>query len=152
MTRATIRPFGLVAKKTLLAADSTPPETKDNLEKFQASDKWAKKFVARHKLVSKVIHGEAGSVDVAAVGADIEEIREVCKNYKLENIFNVDATGIFYKLLPKRTYLAKAENCKTARGTKDIKAKDRVSTYNIQGGGRGGPATKLRGPAHRAGG
>ena len=43
------------------------------------------------------------------------------------NIFNVDETGVYYRLLPKRTYLSRTEKRKTARGTKGMKAKDRVS-------------------------
>ena len=47
----------------------------------------------------------------------------------MENIFNVDEEDIFFRLLPKRTYLSRAENRKTAMGTKAMKAKDRVSAY-----------------------
>ena len=59
----------------------------------------------------------------------MEAIRLACLDYDMENIFNVDETGTFFRLLPKRTYLSTAENRKTARGTKAMKAKDRVSAY-----------------------
>lgn len=52
-----------------------------------------------------------------------------CKKYELANIFNVDETEIFYRLPPNRIYLSTTENKKTARGTKAMKAKDRVSVY-----------------------
>ena len=88
---------------------------------------------------STVPHGEAGSVDVEYIAEGMEAIRLTCLDYDMENIFNVDETGIFFRLLPKRTYLSIAENRKTARGTKAMNAKDCVSAYmctNATGTGR----------------
>ena len=76
-----------------------------------------------------MLHDEAGSVDADATAEGLRKVREACQEYELANIFNVDETGIFCKLLPNRTYLSHAENRKTARGTKGMKAKDRVSVY-----------------------
>ena len=42
---------------------------------------------------SIVLHGEAGSVDDGAIAEGLDEIREACQEYKMENIFNVDETG-----------------------------------------------------------
>ena len=49
------------------------------------------------------------------------------EGYKLEIIFNMDETGLFLRAMPVRTYLATVENRKTVRGTKALKAKDRVT-------------------------
>lgn len=72
-------------------------------------DKWANNFVLRNGLRSTTLHGEAGSVDPEAIEEGMAAIREMCKEYKVENVFNIDETGIFYKLLPNRTYLSKGE-------------------------------------------
>ena len=57
----------------------------------------------------------------------------VCKEceeyYDLNNIYNVDETGLLYRVLPRRTYLAPSENRKTARGVKGMKAKELFTTY-----------------------
>ncbi|CAN0446129.1 unnamed protein product, partial [Ascophyllum nodosum] len=45
------------------------------------------------------------------------------------NIYNVDETGLFYRVLPRQTYLAPSENHKTARGVKSMKAKELFTTY-----------------------
>ncbi|CAN0500057.1 unnamed protein product, partial [Ectocarpus sp. 12 AP-2014] len=129
VTRATIMSFGVTIKKKFLAAGSTTDGEKKRLGGFTASDRWAKNFIARNGMASTVLHGEAGSVDDAAIAEGVEKIREACKDYKLDNIFNVDETGIFFRLLPNRTYLANWENRMLARGTKGMKAKDRVSAY-----------------------
>ena len=54
----------------------------------------------------------------------MEKIREGCKKYEPSRIFNVDETGITWKLMPRRTYLSTKEDRKTARGTKHMKFKD----------------------------
>ena len=129
VTRSSIEAFGAAAKKKLLAAAATTAAKKNKLETSTASTKRAKSFVSRNGMSSIVLHGEAGSVDDGAIAEGLDEIREACQEYKMENIFNVDETGIFYKLLPNRTYLSAGEKRKTARGTKGMKAKDRVSAY-----------------------
>lgn len=48
--------------------------------------------------------------------------------YPAEPILNVDETDLFYGVLPSKTYVS-AENRTTARGTKDMKAKGRISVY-----------------------
>jgi hypothetical protein len=103
VTRDTLRAFGIKAAKDLLAAPSCPAERKKLLEDFTASKSWVKKFVKRNNLSSKLLHGEAGSVDGAATAEGMAKLRDTCKKYRAENIFNVDETGLFYRLLPRRT-------------------------------------------------
>lgn len=129
VTRATIMSFGAAAKIQLSEATSTSAADKKKLTSFAASEKWAKNFVSRHGMIHTRLHGEAGSVDDEAIEEGMAKIRDETKKYDLNNIFNVDETGIFFRLLPNRTFLSKGENRKTARGTKGMKAKDRVSAY-----------------------
>ena len=119
--------FGRSAKKTLLASVTTTAADKERLERLQASEKWAKNFVVRNGLPSKRLHIAAGSVNPEVVAKGMEEIRKECKNYQLENIYNVDETGIQWKIMPKRMYLSTDETRQTVRGTKDMNFKDRVS-------------------------
>jgi DDE superfamily endonuclease len=57
------------------------------------------------------IVGESVSADSNAAARFPEELREVIENggYKDEQIFNVDETGLFWKKMPSRTYLAEKE-------------------------------------------
>ena len=77
---------------------------------------------------SRRLHGEAGSVDKAAAEPLMERIRAAVQEYGLEYTYNMDETGLFFKLLPNRAYVKK-EEVKVARGTKLMKAKDRVTLY-----------------------
>ncbi|CAN0298812.1 unnamed protein product, partial [Pylaiella littoralis] len=139
LTRTSIESFGVAARKKPLTDETTTAADKKKLESFNVSEKWVRNFISRNRMKSVVLHGEAGSVDDGAIAEGLTEIRKACQEYELENIFNVDETGIFYKLLPKRTYLSKAEKRQSARGTKGMKAKDRVSAYmctNATGSGK----------------
>ena len=129
VTRATIQSFRVADRDKLLAAASTAADDKKKLELFGGSEKWVCSFLLRHGMSSTVLHREAGSVDIESIAEGMEAIRSACQDYDMENIFNVDDADIFFRLLPKRTYLSRAENRKTAMGRKAMKAKDRVPAY-----------------------
>lgn len=106
---------------------SLPTKELAVLETFKASRNWCGSFVKRNGMRSIRLHGEAGSVDPVAIEARMAELRTELRPYRPANIFNCDETGLFFKLLPKRTYLERGESKKLTRGTKDMKAKDRLT-------------------------
>ena len=74
----------------------------------------------------------AGDVDKGSVTKQIDEIKEKMAQVDVEHIFNLDETGLFYRCFPRGTYVTQAEtvagvSAKTARGSKAMKAKDRVT-------------------------
>lgn len=129
VTRDAIRSFGRSARETLLAAPASSAALKAKLKEFKAGDRWARNFVKRNGLHSQRLHGEAGSVDHAAIKEGMEEIRALCAKFPPRFIFNVDETGIQWKIMPRRTYLSNHEDRKTTRGSKGMTFKDRVSAF-----------------------
>ena len=81
----------------------------------------------RHALRSVTLHGEAGQVQASAVAKDIGILRSHLSDYDAEHIYNIDETGLFFKLLPRRTYISASEDRKSLRGVKAMKAKDRIT-------------------------
>ena len=139
VTRDSIKSFGRSAKSTLLAAPTTSAAVKAELQDFQAGETWAKNFVKRNGIQSKRLHGEAGSVDREFIKEEMDEMKALCAKYPARFIFNVDETGIQWKLMPRRTYLSSSENRKTARGSKGMGFKDRLSAImccNADGTGK----------------
>ena len=66
------------------------------------------------------IHGEAASVDQQ--GADDwqrNRLPLLLKKYKAENIFNTDETGLFFKCLPEKTHVFKAQKCAGGKVSKE---------------------------------
>ena len=95
---------------------------------FQDSDSWAGKVARESGWRSKALHGEAGGVDVAEVEPQMAAIRAKIKQFDPNYVYNMDETGLFFKVLPNLSYV-KQEDVKTVRGTKLMKAKDRVTLY-----------------------
>jgi hypothetical protein len=79
-------------------------------KEFKASIGWLDGFKKRHGIVFKQPQGEAGDIDMEAV----ENWRRSVLQQKLaefseDDIFNVDETGLFWKLLPSKTLAFKGK-------------------------------------------
>ena len=83
----------------------------------------------RHALRSVALHGEAGKVQAGEVSEDIGILRSHLCDFDADCIYNIDETGLFYKLTPRRMYVSIWEDRKFLRGIKAVKAKDRVTTF-----------------------
>ncbi|XP_062538067.1 tigger transposable element-derived protein 1-like [Armigeres subalbatus] len=92
---------------------------------FVASKGWFYRFIRKHSIRNVRIKGESASADVEAASTYPAEFRKLIEEgaYHPDQVFNADETGLFWKKMPSRTYLAKTE--KTAAGFKA--AKDRIS-------------------------
>ena len=107
-------------------------------EEFSASRGWFDRFRKRASLHSVRIQGEAASADTVAaeeypaILADI--VKE--KGFSPQQVYNIDETGLFWKKMPSRTYIAQEE--KTAPGFKA--AKDRLTL--LLGGNAAGEKLK----------
>ena len=98
------------------------------LSNFRASDGWFRNW--RNRLAegeSIRLYGEAGDVNISDIAPMMRELRMFLVVYDPANIFNMDESGLFYRAMPARTYLAANESRRTVRGTKALKAKDRVT-------------------------
>jgi hypothetical protein len=100
----------------------------DALTAFKASKSWSGKFAQKSGWCSIALYGEAGLVDIEAVQPLIVQLQELIKTYHIDHVHKIDETGLFFKVLPNRSYVKKSE-LETARGTKLMKAKDCVTLY-----------------------
>lgn len=101
-----------------------------NISNFSASDGWFYRFRWRYNICNSVrLSGEAGQVDINDATKEIDKLKLSISSggFEKANIFNMDETGLFFKTIPSRTYLVDGESKKSARGTKYMKAKDRVT-------------------------
>lgn len=95
-----------------------PFSSHEENQTFIASNGWFEKFKKRHGLQNIKIQGEVASANFEAADAFKVPFRNMIEenNYLLEQIFNADETGLWWKKMPSRTYLSKNE--KTAPGFK----------------------------------
>lgn len=75
VNRTVIHSFGRSAKAILPGLEGTHSPVREKPEVFRAGDKVVKNYVKRSGLHSKVLHGEADSVDPDKVKEGLEEVR-----------------------------------------------------------------------------
>ena len=54
-------------------------------------------------------------------------LQEITAQYSASNIYNMDKSGLFYRMAPRKTYPTGCENHRETRGTALIKHKDRIT-------------------------
>jgi hypothetical protein len=74
-----------------------------------------------------LLHGEGVKVNKSDLGllATLDNLYEIIAQYDPENVYNMDKTGLFFRLPPRYNLLMPNEDISTTRGKK--KSKDRVS-------------------------
>ena len=102
----------------------------DNLlSSFSASDGWLSEFKTRYSFKSYRLLGEAASAPVQDLDETRSKLRETLAKFQLEDIFNADETGLFFRLLSNQTLATSSH-----KGTK--KDKERITgflTSNVTG-------------------
>lgn len=97
--------------------------TKDTpgAKEFKASNGWFDNFKKRTGIHSVVRHGEAASANKDAAKKFVKEFKDFVdkEGFIPEQVFNCDETGLFWKNMPKRTYITKEE--KALPGHKPMK-------------------------------
>ncbi|GFX51947.1 tigger transposable element-derived protein 1 [Trichonephila clavipes] len=94
-------------------------------KEFSASKGWLTGFLKRNALHYIKITGESATAEEGAAKIFPEELAKTIEDgdYSADQVFNADETGLYWKKLPNRTYIAKDE--KIASGHKA--SKDRVT-------------------------
>ena len=77
--------------------------------------------------LSICLNGEVGDVYINELAPLMQNFRKSLIDYRPENIFSMDKSGLFFRALPARTYLVNSEKRRDVRGIKALTAKDRVT-------------------------
>jgi hypothetical protein len=117
-----IPPSLLQIKAIELASKLDIPE-----ELFSASNGWLDRFRKRSGFRCASLFGEGGDVDKndPELILKLRKLEETIDTYDVENIYNMDETGLFYRMVPNYTVLMPNEDISTARGKKV--QKDRIT-------------------------
>jgi hypothetical protein len=87
---------------------------------FKASDGWIAKFKSRYNVTFKSLSGESASVPEEIVSKWIaEELPLLLEEYDEDDIFNLDESGLFFKLIPNKTLAFKGNNCHNGKQSKE---------------------------------
>ncbi len=91
------------------------------LKSFKASDGFLRKFCKRHHILFKTESGEADSANPEAVEKSRRDAKEAIRsgNYALRDVFNLDETGLFWKMTPSKTLAFAVQIVKGTKNPKD---------------------------------
>ena len=92
------------------------------LSDFKGLNGWLEKFLKIHNLVCKTMSGERGNVNNDTVSSWKERLPHICEGYEPRDIFNMDESGIFFKLGRRTTYCVTDADCAGGK-----KAKNRIT-------------------------
>ncbi|GBM73247.1 Jerky -like [Araneus ventricosus] len=103
---------------------SSQPKLNEN-GSFSASQGWLDKFLKRHGIRQLAIAGEKMSANKDSAKDFVERFEEMIEkeNLALDQIYNANETGLFYRMMPSKSFTSKEEA--SAPGYK--KSKDLVS-------------------------
>jgi hypothetical protein len=90
---------------------------------FKASWQWLRRFRVRRGLQKMLFHGEGAKVNKFDLGllAALDDLYAIIAQYDLENVYNMDETGLFFCLLPRYSLLMPDEDISTLEGRKNPK-------------------------------
>lgn len=123
----TINQYIICDKAKTIYADliRTMPEssTMEKEVQFKGSNGWFEKFKRRSGIFGSERNCEAGSSDIKAVDNFISDFKNLIDSagYQPQQVFNCDETGLFWKKMPKRTYITAEENALPCIGHKPMK-------------------------------
>ncbi|KAG0430775.1 Tigger transposable element-derived protein 6 [Dictyocoela muelleri] len=81
-----------------------------NNKNFNASNGWLDKFCKRNNITLRILSGESSSVDPIVLSDWFLKIPEIIKDYDKRDIYNLDETALFYRMLPGRSLSRKNGN------------------------------------------
>lgn len=94
----------------------------DGITNFKPTKGYLKGLKRRAGLIFTKKHGESSSVDTNFVENWSTELKQTIDGYSPENVYNLDETALFYRLLPSKTYSFSDES---SHGCK--KSKNRIT-------------------------
>ena len=105
------------------------------LEPPKFSNGWYHAFATRNGFGRHNIHGESGDAQMEGIDEIIEQIVERIKLYELRDIYNMDETGLFYRMSPDKIIATRQ-----IEGSKKDKTRMTIAfTCNVDGSDRFAP-------------
>ncbi|GBO12683.1 Tigger transposable element-derived protein 6 [Araneus ventricosus] len=89
-------------------AEDFAKEIDSNIQ-FKAGNGWLENFKKMHNIVFRKLCGENASADESFYEEWLSELPSLLKDYKSDDVFNADKTGLFFQCLPNKTAAFKGE-------------------------------------------
>jgi DDE superfamily endonuclease/Tc5 transposase DNA-binding domain/CENP-B N-terminal DNA-binding domain len=74
---------------------------------FKASNGWLDNFKKRHAIWQFRIYGESESIPIENLPEQRQQLVELLSQYRPEDVYNADETGLFFQMIPNQTLATK---------------------------------------------
>ena len=78
------------------AAETAKQLAKPEYAEFKASSGWLEKWKNAHGISQRSIEEKSGEIPIQTIEAPMERLPEICRGYKLEDIWDMDESGCFF--------------------------------------------------------
>ncbi|CAF0998479.1 unnamed protein product, partial [Brachionus calyciflorus] len=86
---------------------------------FQPSNGYLTNFKVRKRIIFETIHSESGSVDSQVIVNWNTKLKELLFNIDPKDVYNGDELGLFWRLMPNKTFTVKDSVCKYGKQSKE---------------------------------
>lgn len=119
---------------------------------FKASWGWFRNFRIRKGIKSALLYGEEGEVDKSdpVLLEKLRKLSDKIREFDAENVYNMDETALFYRLLPRYSVLLPDEDISSLRGKKKSKERVTLAVCSNATGSHKLPLTMLAKPKNPA--
>ena len=112
----------ILRERARMAAESS------SITAFKASNGYMQRFLRRNHIQKSIwLHGKGSSLVPMDHAIRMAEIRSTAREYPRSMVYNMDETGLFYRMGRNRTYLLQSEDRRATRGTEVQKQKQRIT-------------------------
>ena len=74
------------------------------LDSFKTPNGWLDRWKKKHSLKKMTISGESGDVSGCIADSWKERLPEIITGYKVEDIWNLDESGVFWRVMPDKGF------------------------------------------------
>ena len=113
------RQQGFAISEPVLEGKALEVASRLGMQEFKASQGWLDKWKQRNNVRCYAISGDSGNVDLETASNWKRSLSMLIDGYELENVFNMDETGFFFRCLPDSTLSHVSESCKGGKQGKN---------------------------------
>lgn len=114
-----VRSAGIPVSGPVLGEAAEKIANEMGMTEWKCSNGFLERFKKRHNISFKVISGESASVNPDTINDWINRMPDIINGYNPDDIFNMDETGLFYKVLPEKTLTFRGEKCSGGKRAKE---------------------------------
>lgn len=105
------RAKGLPVSGPMLKTQALEVADELGIENFTASNGWLDSFTKRHQITWNQVCGEAADINQQTVDEWKQKLASLTEGYAPQDIYNGDETGLFFRMIPSKTFSQKGEKC-----------------------------------------